>query len=85
MRDQLEALADWRDVLAPRIQTFRRYHDGEHLAPFASQLFLHRYRWLIRQSRENLLPAAVSGFTDLLIIEDWTGDLDSDQRGRHIC
>ena len=82
MRDQLEALADWRDALAPRIQTFRRYHDGDHLAPFASQLFLQRYRWLIRQSRENLLPAAVSGFTDLLVIEDWTGDLDADQRGR---
>ena len=82
MRDQLEALADWRDVLAPRINMFRRYHDGDHLAPFASQLFLQRYRWLIRQSRENLLPAAVSGFTDLLVIEDWTGDLDADQRGR---
>ncbi len=82
MLEYRDDLADWRDKLAPRIRQFRRYHDGEHLSPFASQLFLHRYKWLIRQSRENLMPACVSGFTDLLVIEDWTADMEADMRGR---
>lgn len=82
MREHLAEVVEWREKTAPRVAMFRRYHDGDHLAPFASQLFLHRYRWLIRQSRENLMQACVSGFTDLLVIDDWTAEFDAQQRAR---
>jgi len=68
--DLHEAFDGWASRVG-HLRQYRDYYDGRHLAPYASPAFKARYLWLIAQSRENLMPAAVSAFTDLIEITGW--------------
>lgn len=64
-------VAEWQARQKP-LALYRDYYNGDHQLGFASPKFRQQYRWLLRQSRENLMPATVKAFTDLKRIEAWT-------------
>ena len=55
----------------PPYQTFADYMAGRHQLKFASQQFETQYGNLLTSLRENLCPAVVETFTDMLAVESW--------------
>lgn len=71
-RDLLpQIISQWEAQQAP-YRLYRNYYDGKHAFPFASRKFAATYRWILARARENLMPAVVAAFTDVIRISSWT-------------
>lgn len=62
---------------ARRYKLCRDYDQGKHRLQFASQDFEQKYGNQIAELRENLCPAVISAFTDLLQVTSWGSDAES--------
>ncbi|WP_434080376.1 hypothetical protein [Sanguibacter sp. Z1732] len=58
---------------APGYSTYVDYDEGRHRYPFASPAFKKDYLWVLEHARENMCPAVIHSFTDLIRIDAWAG------------
>jgi hypothetical protein len=71
--DVVTAVKDYRRR-APQVSLYRDYDQGRHRYPFATEAFKKDYLWILQNARENMCPAVIRSFTDLVTVQAWSGD-----------
>lgn len=70
--DVVTAVKDFRKR-APQVSLYRDYDQGRHRYPFATDAFKKDYLWILQNARENMCPAVIRSFTDLVTVQAWSG------------
>lgn len=70
--DVITAVKDHK-ARAKTVSLYRDYDKGNHRYPFASDAFKKDYLWVLQNARENMCPAVIRSFTDLVAIQAWAG------------
>lgn len=70
--DVIAAIKD-HQKRAPDYSLYVDYDEGRHRYPFASDAFKRDYMWVLEHARENMCPAVIHSFTDLIRIDAWAG------------